>query len=75
MAHILTKSPLIDLNPNRTLPPLSRMVFGFAHVVLNWETRRQSRQMLGRLEPHLLRDIGLSEQSASVEASKPFWRD
>ncbi|HEX9858654.1 MAG TPA: DUF1127 domain-containing protein [Paracoccaceae bacterium] len=74
MAQILMNAPLIDLIPNRPLPPLSRLAFGLAHAVLTWETRRQGRLALARLEPHLLRDVGITVQEASIEAEKPFWR-
>jgi uncharacterized protein YjiS (DUF1127 family) len=37
-------------------------------------TRRRDRRLLARLDPHLLRDIGLSPDDAQSEAAKPFWR-
>jgi uncharacterized protein YjiS (DUF1127 family) len=37
--------------------------------------RRQSRRCLSRLDPRLLRDIGLSPYEAQTECAKPFWRD
>ena len=37
-------------------------------------TRRRERAMLARLEPHLLRDIGIDPNEATSEAAKPFWR-
>jgi uncharacterized protein YjiS (DUF1127 family) len=40
-----------------------------------WQARRATRYALGRLDPHLLRDIGLSDVEAQAEAEKPFWRD
>ena len=36
--------------------------------------RRRDRLNLSRLEPHLLRDIGLDADRASQECAKPFWR-
>lgn len=36
--------------------------------------RRRNRRALGRLDPHLLRDIGLSSDEARTEAAKPFWQ-
>ena len=44
-------------------------------LVLGWRTRRRSRRDLATLDPHLLRDIGLTTQEASSEICKPFWRD
>ena len=32
-----------------------------------------SRQRLSALEPHLLRDIGLTPEQARQEASRPIW--
>jgi uncharacterized protein YjiS (DUF1127 family) len=59
---------------NRPLPPLSRALFALAQVVLNWETRRQTRRSLSRLDAHLLRDIGLTPYLANCECQKTFWR-
>jgi uncharacterized protein YjiS (DUF1127 family) len=56
------------------LPPLSRLVFALAGTVLAWETRRQTRRALARLEPQHLRDIGLTARDAATEAAKPVWR-
>lgn len=35
--------------------------------------RRRDRQVLARLDAHLLRDIGLSPEDARTECAKPFW--
>lgn len=74
MAQILTKALLIEMTSNRPLPPLSRVAFAVATALLTWETRRLCRTALARLEPHMLRDIGVSVQEAELEAAKPFWR-
>lgn len=42
-------------------------------VVSAWMHRRQARAQLGRLDAHILRDIGLSEDQARREAVKHFW--
>jgi uncharacterized protein YjiS (DUF1127 family) len=34
---------------------------------------RHHRRALLKLEPHLLRDIGLTEAEARREAQRPFW--
>ncbi|TKA97179.1 DUF1127 domain-containing protein [Cereibacter changlensis] len=62
------------LNLNRPMPILSRLLFSLAATVLAWETRRQTRVSLSRLDPHLLKDIGLTEKAAALEAQKPFWQ-
>ena len=45
----------------------------FAASVLRALHLRQTRQHLARLEPHLLRDIGLTPDQALHEASRPLW--
>jgi uncharacterized protein YjiS (DUF1127 family) len=61
------------LYPALDLPPISRVVLGLAHLVLVWEMRRTTRKALQQLEPHLLRDIGLTSDQAAREAGKPAW--
>jgi uncharacterized protein YjiS (DUF1127 family) len=56
------------------LPPLSRLVLGAAVRVLDWELRSRSRKGLSRLDPHLLRDVGLDPLTAQAEAGRPFWQ-
>lgn len=58
-----------------TLPPLARILAALALTVAQWETRRRGRAGLGRLDAHLLRDIGLTQAEAASETTKPFWRD
>jgi uncharacterized protein YjiS (DUF1127 family) len=62
------------ISRSRPLPPLSRAFFALAEVVLNWETRRQTRRDLAHLDPHQLKDIGLTPRLAASECEKPFWR-
>ncbi|MFT4151418.1 MAG: DUF1127 domain-containing protein [Paracoccaceae bacterium] len=56
------------------LPPLSRAAVRLADLVVAWEVRQRSRKQLLRLDPRLLRDVGLDEMSAGRESLKPFWR-
>lgn len=49
---------------------LRRLTSAFSEVT----ARRRDRRLLAKLDPHLLRDIGLSPEDARAEASKPFWR-
>lgn len=75
MERVVPQNPLADLNLNRPMPLMALALFNLGLVVLRWEERRQTRLGLSRLDPHLLRDIGLSQRAAEIEASKPFWRD
>ncbi len=45
-----------------------------AAVLRQWSERRQSRIALGKLNAHLLRDIGLDPLTAEAEITRPFWR-
>jgi uncharacterized protein YjiS (DUF1127 family) len=60
---------------NHPLPPLSRLLVSLALTVAAWELRARTRKQLGQLDPHMLRDVGLSETTSRAEAEKPFWRD
>lgn len=42
--------------------------------VLTWHQRIRDRQALGRLDTHMLHDIGLSRADVESEISKPFWQ-
>jgi uncharacterized protein YjiS (DUF1127 family) len=39
-----------------------------------WHQRARDRHALGRLDPHMLHDIGLSPADVEHEISKPFWQ-
>lgn len=52
----------------RRLGPLLVAVF------MEWSERARSRRQLRRLSPESLRDIGIDQTQADVEARKPFWR-
>ncbi len=43
-------------------------------TLLNWLDRRAQRRQLARLDPRLLKDIGVSRTEALREARKPFWK-
>jgi uncharacterized protein YjiS (DUF1127 family) len=46
-----------------------------AGLVRTWIERSRQRDALRELDPHLLRDIGISPEQARAEAGKPFWRE
>lgn len=58
-----------------SLPPLSRLALAAAVRVVTWESRARTRKGLKRLDPHLLRDVGLDPMAAQAEASRPFWQE
>lgn len=56
------------------LPPLSRALIEAGLALAQWEMRRRTRNALTRLDPHLLRDIGLGPAERTAECARPFWR-
>ncbi len=64
-----------------SLPPLSawrqgarRIVALLVVEVARMYQRARQRRALARLDPRLLRDIGISPEQAQQEIDKPFWR-
>lgn len=55
------------------LPPISRLLMGFAVTVGRWEMNVRTRKALERLDDHLLRDVGLTQAQAQAEWDRPFW--
>ena len=43
-------------------------------VLGTWVQRAQTRRYLRDLDDRLLRDVGLTRDTARIEAAKPFWR-
>lgn len=39
-----------------------------------WQKRTAMRREIARMQPHTLRDIGLTPWEAQAEQHKPFWR-
>lgn len=60
----------------RTIPLTTRsnLVARLTRAVSEALNRRRERQLLSRLDDHLLRDIGLAPDDARSEAAKPFWQ-
>lgn len=75
MSHALQPAQIIALTQKDRLPTLARLAVGFAVAVTAWDHRRHTRKALGKLDPYLLHDIGLSHPDAQAEMHKPFWRD
>lgn len=74
MARPFERSPLETLI-GRPLPPVSLALFNLARLFLVWEERRVTRRALSRLDPHMIRDVGLAPEAVTNETAKPFWQD
>jgi len=56
----------------RSRDPLPRRLLALLRL---WHHRATSRSQLRQLDEHLLRDIGISRETARFVADKPFWRE
>ncbi len=74
MSHALHPAQLALLNSRQTLPKLAQICVLIAVAVTIWDTRRRTRRALADLEPHALRDIGLTPGQARKEADKAFYQ-
>jgi uncharacterized protein YjiS (DUF1127 family) len=70
------RAPIRGSGPDwlrRSAPPRTAARPSFVELVrLAWR-RHRSRVMLAELDPHLLKDIGVTYAEAENEANKPFW--
>jgi uncharacterized protein YjiS (DUF1127 family) len=69
----------IDHN-TAALPPYPHINYrgltaGICQTITIWRQRSAGRRALCQLSLHSLRDIGIDEDEAIVEADKPFWRN
>jgi uncharacterized protein YjiS (DUF1127 family) len=55
------------------LPRLDHRGAPFWTTVRSAWRRYRSRQRIAQLDPHLLKDIGVTYAEAEAEANKPFW--
>lgn len=70
--HTLQLTLLIN---QARLPSAAHVLITLAVAVTKWDRYRRTRKALKGLEPHLLKDVGLTSDSARHEIEKPFWRD
>ena len=65
--------PIVDLLSGRA--PLSTLARPLRRkrCLLDYLNLQRQRQSLRDLSPHQLRDIGLTEEAAEQEASRPIW--
>lgn len=60
------------------LPSVGQISIRVQQLWQEWKQRRRFRNELYRLmriSPHLIVDIGLTEEEALREIAKPFWRE
>ena len=75
MAQAIARNDLSYLVTHAPLPAISVMSLRVAVLFAKWDTHRRTRRDLADLEPHLLRDIGVTPDEARREARLPFWQD
>lgn len=59
---------------NRPLTPFSTFALRAVVLMVSWQERSRTRKTLHQLDDHLLKDIGLTPDQASREATRPFWQ-
>ena len=57
----------------QSMPVLALWAMNVAVYLVTWDHRRRSRRTLARLDPHLLRDLGIDYAAAQQESERPFW--
>ena len=71
--HALISADLSFLDRQRPLGLVATLAVRFAVTASKWAIRVRTRRTLKTLDPHLLRDIGLTKDAADIEANKRFW--
>ena len=69
MPKTLVHSPPAFPQRNSSTPAAA-----WAGAIERWIEWSRQRRALRRLNDHLLRDIGLTQEEADRETEKPFWR-
>lgn len=75
MAQAIARKDLGYLIGHAPLPAASVVALRVAVLFAKWDNHRRTRRDLSDLEPHLLKDIGLTPDQARQEAQRPFWLD
>mgnify|MGYP000094281230 CR=1 FL=1 len=73
-SRALISQDLAFLDAQRPMPILATLAVRVAVTSSKWATRYRTRRTLHTLDPHLLRDIGVTPDAADIEANKRFWR-
>ncbi len=74
MAQASHNPHLAFLGAESQLAPLPTLALFVAVVLTKWSMRHRTRKALARLDPHMLKDIGLDPRTARHEASRMFWQ-
>ncbi len=53
--------------------PLSRPRRSFRALLKDMASLHRQRHALANLDPHLLRDVGITPEEARIEAARPVW--
>ncbi len=74
-AAVVVEAPRLpwDDSPQRRQPQRNIGPAVWRRAGTMWR-RHRSRQRIGQLDAHALKDIGVSFTEAEAEANKPFWR-
>jgi uncharacterized protein YjiS (DUF1127 family) len=74
-AHIYGRAVPVrrDRGAAQALRRLETLISAAFDGVLAWQDRAHSRDLLGRLDDRMLRDIGIDRSIAEQETTKPFW--
>ena len=70
----LHPAQLALLNAQARLPVAAQIAVTVAVVLTRWDMNWRTRKTSAKLEPHHLRDIGLTERAARIEANKRFYQ-
>lgn len=73
-SRALLSADLAYLDRSSPLPVLAGLSVRVAVALAKWSMRARTRRALSTLDTHMLRDIGLTPDSAEIEANKRFWQ-
>ncbi|WP_022963990.1 DUF1127 domain-containing protein [Halopseudomonas pelagia] len=62
-------------SPRRLTGQAKALMLAVVRRVQRWQRLAYERRLLGSLDQHQLRDIGISRAEAQRESARPFWDD
>lgn len=72
-----TSTPCVHVGTGGAFParnPTHNPLRILVDTLLTWQARATERGQLAALDPHLRKDLGLSEAKIAEEVRKPFWQ-